>query len=309
MTANWAKRRNAHYPYYLCNTKGCVSYGKSVKRAELEGAFEAMLHKLTPAQEAVQLTRDMLRKVWEQRSASFKEQAAAQRQELATVEHKLEQLLDRIVEANDTSLVATYESRLRTLEHSRIAITEKTANCGRPLQDFDDAFRTALDFLENPQKLWNSGHIEDKRMVCRLVFSGKVSYARNKGFRTAPIALPIRVLQGLDGSEKEMVGDTGIEPVTPSMSTKCSPAELIARCLERRGRFIVSGRRWQGHPKPGPQRQAGCGRRTKPVGRPLREGCGRLPAPVRANGTVWTEFWRCGWRLSSARSARPRQTR
>ena len=26
--------------------------------------------------------------------------------------------------------------------------------------------------------------------------------------------------------EKEMVGVTGIEPVTPSMSTKCSPAEL-----------------------------------------------------------------------------------
>ena len=25
---------------------------------------------------------------------------------------------------------------------------------------------------------------------------------------------------------KEMVGVTGIEPVTPSMSTKCSPAEL-----------------------------------------------------------------------------------
>ncbi len=28
---------------------------------------------------------------------------------------------------------------------------------------------------------------------------------------------------------KSVVGDTGIEPVTPSMSTKCSTAELIAR--------------------------------------------------------------------------------
>lgn len=27
-----------------------------------------------------------------------------------------------------------------------------------------------------------------------------------------------------------MVGVTGIEPVTPSMSTKCSPAELHAHC-------------------------------------------------------------------------------
>ena len=32
---------------------------------------------------------------------------------------------------------------------------------------------------------------------------------------------------GQTGPVKQMVGDTGIEPVTPSMSTKCSTAELI----------------------------------------------------------------------------------
>ena len=32
-----------------------------------------------------------------------------------------------------------------------------------------------------------------------------------------------------------MVGDTGIEPVTPSMSTKCSTAELIAHEYLRQG--------------------------------------------------------------------------
>ncbi len=32
-----------------------------------------------------------------------------------------------------------------------------------------------------------------------------------------------------------MVGDTGIEPVTPSMSTKCSPAELIAHPMRGAG--------------------------------------------------------------------------
>lgn len=42
-------------------------------------------------------------------------------------------------------------------------------------------------------------------------------------------------LKGRDKGEtakslKAMVGVTGIEPVTPSMSTKCSPAELHAHC-------------------------------------------------------------------------------
>ena len=40
---------------------------------------------------------------------------------------------------------------------------------------------------------------------------------------------------------KKMVGDAGIEPATPSMSTKCSPAELIARVPEKAARFIVFG--------------------------------------------------------------------
>ena len=40
---------------------------------------------------------------------------------------------------------------------------------------------------------------------------------------------------------KKMVGDAGIEPATPSMSTKCSPAELIARVPQKAARFIFFG--------------------------------------------------------------------
>ncbi len=44
-----------------------------------------------------------------------------------------------------------------------------------------------------------------------------------------------------------MVGDTGIEPVTPSMSTKCSTAELIARpavsSLPKKNKTWVAPRR------------------------------------------------------------------
>ncbi len=34
-----------------------------------------------------------------------------------------------------------------------------------------------------------------------------------------------------EGAVNSMVDDTGIEPVTPSMSTKCSTAELIVHGL------------------------------------------------------------------------------
>ena len=39
---------------------------------------------------------------------------------------------------------------------------------------------------------------------------------------------PRAAVSALRADQVKMVGTTGIEPVTPSMSTKCSPAELIA---------------------------------------------------------------------------------
>ena len=65
-----------------------------------------------------------------------------------------------------------------------------------PLKSFDETLRTALDFLGNPQKLWVSERLEDKRAVLKLAFADRLAYARNEGFRTANLALPFNVLGG-----------------------------------------------------------------------------------------------------------------
>lgn len=42
LTACWSKGRTQKYPYYLCKTKGCAEYRKSIKRDKLEGDFEEL---------------------------------------------------------------------------------------------------------------------------------------------------------------------------------------------------------------------------------------------------------------------------
>jgi hypothetical protein len=66
-------------------------------------------------------------------------------------------------------LIAARVARIHKLAADKIAISEKIANCGRPLKSLDEALRTALDFLGNPQKLWDSERLEDKRTVLKLV--------------------------------------------------------------------------------------------------------------------------------------------
>ena len=49
LTACWSQGKYQKYPYYLCATKGCASYRKSIKRDELETAFEGLLRRLEPS--------------------------------------------------------------------------------------------------------------------------------------------------------------------------------------------------------------------------------------------------------------------
>ncbi len=91
---------------------------------------------------------------------------------------------------------------------------ENIAKCGRPLESFDDTFRTAMSFLSNPHKIWSSGKLEHQRMVLKLAFTEKLPYCKNNGFRTAETALPLKVLMGNHDLKSKMVGLDGLEPST-----------------------------------------------------------------------------------------------
>ncbi len=70
---------------------------------------------------------------------------------------------------------------------------EKIKNCGRPIESFENTFRTAA------------------------------------------FSQPFLLLEELKGVNSEMVGGTGIEPVTPCVSSKCSTPELTAHTLRVEG--------------------------------------------------------------------------
>jgi hypothetical protein len=99
------------------------------------------------------------------------------------------------------SVITAYENRIRNLEERKIEISEKIANCGRPLRSFDETLRTSLDFLANPCNLWASDRLEHKKAVLKLAFADRLTYVRNEGFRTPDLALPFKVLADLKSSK------------------------------------------------------------------------------------------------------------
>lgn len=214
MTAAWSKGRNASYAYYFCYQKACSEHRKSIRGDKLEEAFEALLQDLRPARNLFAMANEILRDLWAERMGGAKQRAEQTRTEIAKIERKSAQLIERIMEADSPTLIAAYEGQVKKLEEEKLALAERAAMCGRPAGGFEETFRTACAFLANPYKLWLSEHLEHKRMVLRLVFAGRIPYCRKEGFRTAVLTLPFNVLDSFRTLEKGLVGLAGLEPAT-----------------------------------------------------------------------------------------------
>lgn len=114
--------------------------------------------------------------------------------EIQKLDGKIEQLMDRLVETDSDSMVKAYENRIKKLETDKAVLVEKSTQSLRPMRSYDAALRTALDFISNPNKLWDSGRLDNRRAVLKLAFPGGFQYHRNTGLRTVDTPLPFKML-------------------------------------------------------------------------------------------------------------------
>jgi site-specific DNA recombinase len=215
-TACWSTGRKARHPYYLCQNKECSSfYGKSIRRDDMEGAFAELLNLLRPSPELYSLASELFRDLWDARLGQDEKNRTKLIADASRIDKQVTQLVDRIVACESETLIAAYEERLRLLEVEKAEMRERISNCGRPVADFTSTYRTAMSFLENPRKLWDSDALEDKRAVLKLAFASRITYVRGRGFRTAQPTIPFSIFNSLEDSaedDSEMVPQAGLEP-------------------------------------------------------------------------------------------------
>ena len=191
-----------------------------------------MLTKLTPRPELLSLFSKIFRKRWNEAEAKAHEGRAAIKREMATIEKKIGQILDKIVQSESRSVIARFESEVDKLEMEKLVLDEKAALCGTVARDYDATFRTAFDFIANPCNLWTNGTFDDKRIVLNLTLGSHLKYDWNEGVRTAELSLPFMVLGRLGNRETVMAERVGFEPTVrlpaqrfsrPSQSTTLAP--------------------------------------------------------------------------------------
>ena len=214
MTAAWAAGKYKKYPYYYCFTKGCAEFRKNIRSEELEADFDRLLESMRPSQELLFAAHAMLKALWALREGDSKQLAEQSRRELQATERKIEQLVARLVEADSPAVIQAYEDQLRRLQDQKNLMAEKVAAGRTPNRSFDETFRTSFGFLANPRILWDSGRVEHRRKLLRLMFGGGVKYAKNAKFRTPQTTRVFKALHEISQGDSSLAHPTGFEPVT-----------------------------------------------------------------------------------------------
>jgi hypothetical protein len=75
MTSCWSKGRSKHYPYYLCDTRGCESNRRSIPRDEIDSGFAEILKSIQPTRQLFALAKAMFIDAWNMRLAEAAEEA------------------------------------------------------------------------------------------------------------------------------------------------------------------------------------------------------------------------------------------
>ncbi|MGE0279576.1 MAG: recombinase family protein [Rhizobiaceae bacterium] len=195
LRSSWSTGRQKPYAYYLCQTKACESYGKSIPRVKLEGDIGELVRELEPTTTLFTITRAMFAMAWEQRREQAADIIRSGRRQVEAVEKQIESLLTRIMNASNQTVIRSYENKITELERSKLVLAEQLAFQAEPKGKFEEQLEPALTFLANPWKLWQTGNIALRRTVLRLAFAERIQYCRKEGPRTPLIALPFKALK------------------------------------------------------------------------------------------------------------------
>ena len=150
LRSSWSKGKTKSYAYYLCQTKGCDSYGKSIARDKIEGDVGAMIKTLQPTKRLVALAKAMFRFAWDQRRAQAQDAINAGKDQLRALDKQIETLLSRIMESTNATVIGTYKTKIGALEKQEIILGEQLAHQAEPKGSYEEKLEPVLTFLASP---------------------------------------------------------------------------------------------------------------------------------------------------------------
>jgi DNA invertase Pin-like site-specific DNA recombinase len=207
MTSCYSRSKTGkHHPYYRCYNRHCSLSGKSIRREQMEGDFRHLLGTLQPSPLLFKVAKAIFEKAWAARMKSREQVLYTLEAQLDAKEKEHAKLVRRAIEIDNTAIAKGIGLELEKVEREQLILREKIAQGIEPKRSFGDVFELAMQFLSNPQGIWENGNIQMRRLVLKLTFTERMAYDREKGFLNPKKAFPFRILEEPTMQKLQVVG-------------------------------------------------------------------------------------------------------
>ena len=131
-------------------TKGCSEKSKTIARDRIEGEFAALLRQLAPSPGLIKTASTMFKTIRDHRVQYQNAHKQGLKSQITKAQGKIDQLLDRILEAELPGVVNAYETKIKRLEQDKLRMAEKIARCATPRRPFTASLRNRSGVPRKP---------------------------------------------------------------------------------------------------------------------------------------------------------------
>lgn len=210
VTASWSKGRSARYAYYHC-LPPCRAV--NIPKARLEAQFVEELARLQPTAGYMRMLKESVLRVWHDRKAWVKSEVASAEGRAKAIQQKLDRLDDAFIYKESIDL-STYE-RQRDRLREELTLIEIDRHSSKVDEfDVEGVLNFAERVLPRASDLWIQASLDQRQRLQRLFFPDGVPFSGKQFDRTVVTSSLFEYLRPIQGSHKNLVDLTGIEPVT-----------------------------------------------------------------------------------------------
>ncbi len=215
LTGGWSRGRNKRYPYYHCQNKSCISYGKSIEREAIEAGYLEILKEMKLRGDVSTLISKTFDRVWKEEVDTLNSNHKLLLSKKKELEDKMIDLTNLLISSKNSTLKNVYERQLEKLGGEIDGVESGIVD----IDDVDDVpYRTALDkaigLLKNPYNIWIELTTREKHDLFYFIFNGKLQYSINNGYRTSETSTAIKLFDSFIDTKPLDVDPRGIEPRT-----------------------------------------------------------------------------------------------
>jgi len=213
LTASWNKGRSSRYPNYWCKNKNCQLRYKAINKILIEEEFESLLHNVKPPTEIFDLTKEVIMDLWISKKNVLLNQQEKLNKEIKKIDEQIHNLGNRLGTIKVDSVFAICEQQIADLEKQKSSILQEFST---PEVYSEEKLGTASEkvfsILKQPITIWRKKNLEIKRTILYMYFEKAPVYFYKKGFGTANLSLPIRLMNEAINPKINMVEMLGVEP-------------------------------------------------------------------------------------------------